>query len=122
MEKYSRTIRSKKYKKGRDKCGYEPIYILKDVKNIEAGKWDENTIQIDPRGYFLIRITEGRIEAGLVNKKNEMIAIVRGNNAVDIVHEIIKRKLISRLDHAAYMGRQLARAEYCLKNNKEFVQ
>ncbi len=122
MEKYSKVLNSKKYKEGKDLCGYKPVYIVKGIKTIKAKPWNENSIKLDPKGYFLIRLYEGKIQAGLVNKKNEMIKIIEGKKAVDILHEIIKKKMISRLDHAYYMGMKLERAEYCLKNKKKFVQ
>jgi tetrahydromethanopterin S-methyltransferase subunit A len=34
----------------------------------------------------------------------------------------IERNLISRLDHAAYLGRELARAEYALSSGEPYVQ
>ena len=122
MKKYSQILKSKKYKRGKDLCGYKPIYIIKNIKTIKARSWNEDDIKLDPKGYFSIRIHKNRIQVGLVNKKNEMIKIIEGKKATDILHEIIKRKMISRLDHAYYMGIKLERAEYCLKNKKNFIQ
>ncbi|MBI2106421.1 DUF4346 domain-containing protein [Candidatus Woesearchaeota archaeon] len=122
MKEYSQILKSKKYKEGKDLCGYKPIYIIRNIKTIKAKSWNEDNIKLDPKGYFLIRVFKGKIQAGLVNKKNEMVKIIEGNKAVDILHELIKRKMISRLDHAYYMGLKLERAEYCLKNKKKFVQ
>src|SRR3989344_2182593 len=99
MKKYSQILKSKKYKRGKDLCGYKPIYIIKNIKTIKARSWNEDDIKLDPKGYFLIRIHKNRIQVGL-----------------------IKRKMISRLDHAYYMGIKLERAEYCLKNKKNFIQ
>ena len=122
MKEYSKILKSKKYKEGKDLCGYKPVYIIKNIKTIKAKSWDEDDIKLDPKGYFLIRIYNNKIQTGLVNKKNEMVKIIEGKKAVDILHELIKRKMISRLDHAYYMGLKLERAEYCLKNKKKFVQ
>ena len=122
MEKYAKVLKSKKYKEGKDLCGYKPVYIVKNIKTVKAKSWNEDNINLDPKGYFLIRIYKNKIQAGLVNKKNEMTTIIEGKKAVDVLHEMIKRKMISRLDHAYYMGIKLERAEYCLKNKKKFVQ
>ena len=35
---------------------------------------------------------------------------------------VINEALISRLDHAAYLGRELARAEQALKTGENYVQ
>src|SRR3989344_7841914 len=122
MEKYAKVLKSKKYKEGKDLCGYKPVYIVKNIKTVKAKSWNEDNINLDPKGYFLIRIYKNKIQAGLVNKKNEMTTIIEGKKAVDVLHEMIKRKMISRLDHAYYMGIKLERAEFCLKNKKKFVQ
>ena len=78
-----RVIKSKKYKKGRDRCGYEPIYILKDIPKLTAEKKPDR-VYLDMRGYFLIKVEKGWIYAGQVNKKNEMFRIMKGKTAEDL--------------------------------------
>ena len=68
--------------------------------------------------------TAGRhleIKAGRVFN-GKMIEVISGKNAQDIFYEIIKRKMISKLDTAGYLGRELTRAEHCLKSGKKYVQ
>jgi hypothetical protein len=36
--------------------------------------------------------------------------------------KVIEKKLVTRLDHAAYLGRELARAEWALKAGDPYVQ
>ena len=45
-----------------------------------------------------------------------------GKTASAIYKEIISKNLIKNLDHAAYLGRELARAEIALKLGKNYVQ
>jgi len=40
--------------------------------------------------------------------------VIRGESAEDIANTVIKRGLLSRLDHAAYLGREPAKAEMVL--------
>ena len=47
---------------------------------------------------------------------------VAGRNARDILNTIIERGLVSRLDHAGYLGRELERAEIALRLKKNYVQ
>lgn len=70
----------------------------------------------DPEGFFLLLldrdakgiICEHYIEEGVISE------VIRGESAEDIANTVIKRGLLSRLDHAAYLGRELAKAEMAL--------
>ncbi len=94
------------------------------MKSIE-GKYDDiKDWVIDPEGYFLIRVNreQQRIEAGWCKKANEIILTVYGKRASDLYFTLIKHGCLSRLDHAAYLGKELAKAELALKNNLNYVQ
>ena len=45
-----------------------------------------------------------------------------GVDAESVLAEVLGRGLVSRLDHAAYLGRELAKAEAALKSGKGYVQ
>ena len=84
---------------------------------------------MDKKGYFLIRINDKlkRLEAGycpmLPKKgKHQIKHMITGKIPQEIYFSAVKIKAISRLDHAAYLGHQLAKAEYCLKEGERFVQ
>ncbi len=78
----------------------------------------------DPKGYFLIRINppKKRIEVGFVTYKHIIIKAIYGTYAIEIYNTIIKHNLITRLEHAAYLGKELYKAELALKYNKEYRQ
>jgi dihydropteroate synthase len=48
--------------------------------------------------------------------------IIKGETAENIFSTIEKMGLITRLDHAAYLGRELAKAEIALVTGKEYIQ
>lgn len=48
--------------------------------------------------------------------------MLEGSSTGALYSEVIGRELISRLDHAAYLGRELARAEASLRTGELFVQ
>lgn len=48
--------------------------------------------------------------------------IVAGQNARDILNTLIEMKLVSRLDHAGYLGRELEKAEIALRLKRSYVQ
>lgn len=99
----------------------KPI-LKKNVKTIE-GHYDEiKDFRYDKNGYFLIRINNNKIEAGHCLKNNEIDFIIKGKKAQDVYKEIINHKLVSRLDHAAYLGKELKKAELALKNKTKYMQ
>ncbi len=86
---------------------------------------------MDPRGYFLIEIDREKklLRIGyckftkLGNKPiNDMVSIVSGRRAIEIVNTLIRNKYISTLQHAADMGIELCKAELALKYKLNYVQ
>ena len=48
--------------------------------------------------------------------------IIKGEDAATILSTLIGMGLVSQLDHAAYLGRELARAEMSLDSDIKYVQ
>ncbi len=87
--------------------------------------------KMDPKGYFLIEVDKKKkiIQVGyckftrLGNSPiNDMVAIVKGNTAIEIVNTLIREKFISTLQHAADMGIELHKAELSLKYGFKYIQ
>ena len=87
--------------------------------------------KMDPKGYFLIGVDKKKkfIQVGyckftrLGNSPiNDMIAIVKGKTAIEIVNTLIREKFISTLQHAADMGIELHKAELSLKYDIKYIQ
>ena len=53
---------------------------------------------------------------------NDMVSIISGKTAIEIVNTLIKHKYISSHQHAADMGIELCKAELALKYNLNYVQ
>ena len=51
-----------------------------------------------------------------------MVRTIEGSCARDMYLTLTLNGWVSRLDHAAYLGKELARAEWCMKNNEEYIQ
>ncbi len=49
-------------------------------------------------------------------------SLIEGHKAAELYIPAIDRHLVSRLDHAAYLGRELARAEHALLTGTVYVQ
>jgi len=76
----------------------------------------EHKYEMDPAGPFRISIAEGKILA-----RHESASVV-GSNARDILNTLIDTGLVSRLDHAGYLGRELEKAEVALHLGRSYVQ
>ena len=85
---------------------------------------DLNEFVMDPNGYFLIRtIPETKeIEIGHCEKVNEVNIVIRGKKPREIYQVALTRGLISRMDHAAYLGRELQKAYNSLHFGLKYVQ
>ena len=81
-------------------------------------------VTLDPAGYFVIQIDRRRRSLVLEHYRNDGVldGAVEAANAAEAVHPAIERGWISRLDHAAYLGRELARAERALATDERFRQ
>jgi len=84
----------------------------------------------DPKGFFVIFLSDAKIMVEHFNASyyHGAIAsgssdlIITGTSAEKLCHTIISRDLVSDLRHAAYLGRELAKAEMCLKSGKKYIQ
>lgn len=78
-------------------------------------------VRLDPMGYFRITLDGQEI---LVEHRFEDVTLkeYRGKKAERLQHEISRDLALSDLNHAIYLGRQLARAEAALKAGREFAQ
>ncbi|MBI2840630.1 MAG: DUF4346 domain-containing protein [Acidobacteria bacterium] len=78
----------------------------------------------DPAGYFVVYVDRHRHVLSLEHYGNEGVLdlIIAGRTAAELYAPAIDKGLISRLDHAAYLGRELARAERALSSGESYVQ
>jgi thymidylate synthase len=78
-------------------------------------------VNLDPMGYFRITLDGKEI---LVEHRFGDVTLkeYRGKKAERLQHEIARDVAVSDINHAIYLGRQLAKAEMALKDGREFVQ
>ncbi|MHC1630922.1 MAG: dihydropteroate synthase-like protein [Methanotrichaceae archaeon] len=72
--------------------------------------------KMDPAGSFRIGIAEGKIVA-----RHDRVTVV-GKCARDLLNTLIDRGLVTRLDHAGYLGRELQKAELAIKLGRSYSQ
>ena len=84
-------------------------------KVFEATETDHRW-EMDPAGSFKIGVAGGRIVA-----EHQKTTVV-GKRAIDVLNTLIDRGLVTRLDHAGYLGRELQKAEIAIKLDRSYNQ
>jgi tetrahydromethanopterin S-methyltransferase subunit A len=82
-------------------------------------------LKLDRAGYFVIMVMHGREQPLVVEhytNDGALRSVIEGTEAASICATIVEMKLVSQLDHAAYLGRELAKAELSLANRMHYVQ
>ncbi len=110
------------------------MLVMKEKRRREFGLMPGSCIEakgsekwhLDPAGCFKIEMTRdeihnGKLFPGKIVARNNNNSIT-GSTARDIIDTIIEHGLISRLDHAAYLGRELMKAEIALKIKRSYSQ
>jgi len=81
-------------------------------------------LTLDPAGYFVVYPDRRANQLVLEHYTNQGVLdrMFAAQSPAALYATVINEKLISRLDHAAYLGRELARAEQALKTGENYVQ
>jgi tetrahydromethanopterin S-methyltransferase subunit A len=96
-----------------DEAGVDKLIVPRDVRH---------EVREDKTGHFAIRIEEQSIVVEHKNAKNELLRIIEGKTARDLCLTLIRNGWVSKLEHAAYLGRELARAEAALRSGHSYRQ
>lgn len=78
----------------------------------------------DPAGYLVVHADSRRRLLVIEHYRNDglLTAVIEAGNATDGYVSVLAAGLVSRLDHAAYLGRELARAEDALHSGTRYRQ
>lgn len=100
----------------------EPLTVERGIRPIRGH--EPERMVVDPAGYCVIGVDRKRHLLWLEHYRNEGVldVFVEGATAAELYTPIVERGLVSRLDHAAYLGRELARAEHALFTGESYVQ
>ncbi len=83
---------------------------------------DNKKVDLDPAGYFLIRVTDKQIEVGFCNNQHQLLYTFAGPSAVDLSKAIAGQKLGLSAEHLIYLGRELTRAQIALEKSQPYIQ
>ena len=106
----------------RDPGPSEPLDLSTTVQVIAAREPDR--LALDPAGYIVIH-SDARTKALVAEhytNQGVLDLIVDGATPARVMAALIERGLVTRLDHAAYLGQELARAERALRDGSRYVQ
>jgi len=88
--------------------------------------------EFDPKGFFVILVDHGKkkiivehynyVKDKKVIKTGKINEVIEGTKAEEICKKIIGKGLLSRLDHASYLGLELQKAEQALRHGLEYTQ
>jgi len=109
------------------------LFFLENMKIREIQAAPSRRIVFDPKGFFVIYLQNGKdivvehyqnVSKGTALKVDtgKLDAVIRGKDSLSIGQTIVREGLISRTDHAIYLGRELMKAEIALKNGLKYEQ
>lgn len=76
----------------------------------------------DPKGHFRISVDFNRGLILAAHARDGHDCVFEGSSAEAVSKKIIERGMVSSLEHAAYLGRELQKAEMYLKLRRGYVQ
>ena len=82
-------------------------------------------LKLDKAGYFVIMVMTSRPNPLVIEHyTNDGVLrnVIEGTESATICATILEMGLVSQLDHAAYLGRELARAELSLNSGTRYLQ
>lgn len=98
--------------------------VKTEPQRVKAEKTEPESIRLDKTGYFVIIPSKNdkTITVEHYSYDNKLLRVIEGNNSRDIYLTIIKNNWISDLAHAAYLGKELARAELSIEKGFKYIQ
>jgi dihydropteroate synthase-like protein len=112
----------------KDKRQHEETYDEKMEADAQVTMANEEAAPAtsDPHGVFRIVVDRNAETIVALHfatpKANKPSNIIKGKTAEAVYAKIVETGLVTRLDHAAYLGSELAKAEIALHTGKEYIQ
>jgi tetrahydromethanopterin S-methyltransferase subunit A len=92
------------------------------IQHIQAPQ--PQRLTLDKAGYFVVYPDARRQRLMVEHYTNRGVldCVLEGGSPAALYREAIERQFVTRLDHAAYLGQELARAEHALETGEAFTQ
>jgi tetrahydromethanopterin S-methyltransferase subunit A len=104
-------------------CGGQSPVTITNAPKVLAREPNE-TVTMDKAGYFVILPLSDQkvISVEHYSYDNTLLRIIEGTNARAIYQAIVKEGWVTELSHAAYLGKELAKAELSLQHGFKYMQ
>ncbi len=110
-----------------------PLTVISHSISIDPSKYDLAarvanskgfSVDMDPNGQFMVGtdVDKGEIVVEHLSNDGFLLREYRSAKAERIQHEIARDCAVSDINHALYLGRQLAKAEMCLKTGEAYEE
>lgn len=103
-----------------------PVFPKRDAQETTprfvATAPSSDRIKLDKGGYFVIYIEDEAILVEHYDYRERLLHVVEGKEARVIYWMLISNGWVTQLDHAAYLGKELARAEFSIKFGVDYKQ
>ncbi len=97
----------------------------KETARVVSASYDsEKEWVMDPNGFVTIKPFPelNLMKVRCYTSKHELLYVVQGRTAEEIYNTMVREKIISSLQHAAYVGSELQKAEIAMRFQMEYVQ
>ena len=101
----------------------EPYREYPEAEQIQGAP--ETGFSPDSKGWFRIAVDRALVEIAAIHYppgEEEPDVVVKGRDSRAIYQTIIRGGLVSKLDHAAYLGKELEKAHIALVLGRSYVQ
>ncbi|MFH1788470.1 MAG: DUF4346 domain-containing protein [Candidatus Altiarchaeota archaeon] len=98
--------------------------VLGGFQEVEHAVSEADGVRLDGKGFFVIHV-DGRSKRIVVEHYSYDRKVkdkFSGASAKGLCDTIIRKGLVGDASHAAYLGRELMKAEVCLKKDLKYVQ
>jgi dihydropteroate synthase-like protein len=110
----------------KDKVERELPFSANAAKVVNAEKQNVTSVVADPCGVFRVMVDRDAGELVAMHYASddtkEPSCAIRGVDAQTVMVEVLRLGLISQLNHAAYLGGELVKAEVALRVGRDYVQ
>jgi tetrahydromethanopterin S-methyltransferase subunit A len=117
-------------------CSHRPVQAFPSVPDEAAGRKDTlaaiehipakapKQLRLDPAGFFIVlpQPQKRLIVCEHYENNGRLAHVIEGRQAALIAATVVERGFVTQLDHAAYLGRELAKAEAALSNGITYEQ
>lgn len=109
---------------GCSQCGCTEAPIPLSPHSMLIAAESDTAIKMDKAGYFVIvpLVDRGVINVEQYAYNHTLLRVIEGHTARAIYRLVIENGWVTELSHAAYLGKELGKAELSLQNGYKYIQ